>query len=40
MAVVPGGMALFLIEAVRQLIRSLGPDAGDGAPRGDRPEAF
>ena len=40
MAVVPGGMALFLIEALRQLIRSLGPDAGEKAPRGDRPEAF
>ena len=40
MAVVPGGMALFLIEAVRQLVRSLGPDTGEQAPRGDRPEAF
>ena len=40
MAVVPGGMALFLVEAVRQLVRSLGRDAGDQAPRGGRPEAF
>ncbi len=40
MAVVPGGMALFLVEAVRQFIRSVAPDAADQAPRGDRPEAF
>ena len=40
MAVVPGGMALFLIEALRQLVRSLGPDDGEPARRGGRPEAF
>ncbi len=28
MAVVPGGMALFLVEAIRQLVRSFGPEGG------------
>ena len=40
MAVVPGGMALFLIEAVRQLVRAFDPGQGDPAARGKRPEAF
>ena len=40
MAAVPGGMTLFLIEAVRQLIRSFASSAGDTAVRGERPEAF
>lgn len=40
MAVVPGGMALFLIEAVRQLVRSLRAGETELEPRGGRPEAF
>ncbi len=40
MAVVPGGMALFLIEAVRQFVRSFDPHDSDPALRGERPEAF
>ncbi len=40
MAVVPGGMALFLIEGVRQLVRSLAGDSADSTVRGERPEAF
>ncbi len=41
MAVVPGGMALFLIEAARQLVRAFDPGPeGDVAARGERPEAF
>lgn len=42
MAVVPGGMALFLIEAIRQLVRSVSDSDRDGepAPGAERREGF
>ena len=40
MAVVPGGMALFTIEAIRQLVRSITSGGEDPEPRNEPNEVF